>query len=132
MELSDLFKFLRKDFYDKSTIVTALGYFSDVMVPFAKHEFSLSYDVKKALEAVNAAEHVETYSLLKVMPGELIKELIGYSHHEAVFQFLKTLILTNVSDPTQIVQSKKIFIELLGYWQIPNIFSRFTTPSMYS
>jgi hypothetical protein len=41
---------LRKEFYDKTTIYTALGYFADVMVPFAKYDFSGSYNIMKSLQ----------------------------------------------------------------------------------
>lgn len=34
---SSIFNFLRKEYFDKDTIYTALGYFADVMIPFAKY-----------------------------------------------------------------------------------------------
>ena len=34
---SSVFNFLRKEYFDMDTIYTALGYFADVMIPFAKY-----------------------------------------------------------------------------------------------
>jgi hypothetical protein len=43
------FNFLRKEYFDKDTIYTALGYFADVMIPFAKYEFSGSFNLTQSL-----------------------------------------------------------------------------------
>lgn len=42
LPLSGWFNFLRKEYFDSETILTALGYFAEVMVPFAKYEFPVS------------------------------------------------------------------------------------------
>lgn len=37
MQLSKLFDFVREAHFEKDTIYTALAYFADVMIPFAKY-----------------------------------------------------------------------------------------------
>ena len=49
IEFRNLFKFLHPEYYDKTTIYTALGYFSDVFGPFLKYEFSGSFNLIKSL-----------------------------------------------------------------------------------
>ena len=50
IDFGRIFNFLRKDYFDKNTIYTALGYFADVFVPFAKYEFCGSFNLSKSLE----------------------------------------------------------------------------------
>lgn len=52
------FNFLRKEYFDKDTIYTALGYFADVMIPFAKYEFSGSFNLTQSLEATSTSKSV--------------------------------------------------------------------------
>lgn len=46
---------------------TALGYFADVMIPFAKYEFSCSFNLIKSLELEALVDKVETFGIMKVM-----------------------------------------------------------------
>lgn len=43
------FNFLRKECADQETILTALGYFAEVMIPFAKYEFSASSSLTSSM-----------------------------------------------------------------------------------
>ena len=48
--LSAFFDFLKPENLDYETVYTALGYFMEIMVPFAKYEFSSSHTVQAMLE----------------------------------------------------------------------------------
>lgn len=62
------FNFLRGDFYDRETILTALGYFAEVMIPFAKYEFSASTNLTQSVELNSSADKAETLSIMKILP----------------------------------------------------------------
>lgn len=49
LPLTFWFKFLREEYRNESTLDTALGYFDEVMTPFAKYEFSGSMNVAKVV-----------------------------------------------------------------------------------
>lgn len=36
---------------------------------------------------------------MKILPEDLIDELITYCHYEPIYQFLKTAILVSIEDP---------------------------------
>lgn len=44
------FNFLRKEYFDRETIYTSLGYFAEVMIPFAKYEFAASLNLTMSFE----------------------------------------------------------------------------------
>jgi hypothetical protein len=68
LEFKIWFNFLRKEFFDPECVETALGYFVEVMFPFAKHEFSMSFNLSKSLEVTLEVSSVETLSIMKILP----------------------------------------------------------------
>lgn len=58
IQFKNVFNFLRKDFFNKDTILTALGYFADVMIPFAKYEFSGSFNLTKSLQVSSTIRNI--------------------------------------------------------------------------
>ena len=70
-----MFNFIRPSFFDKQTIHTALGYFADVMIPFAKYEFGGSFHLGQELLGTVDDKYKggETFSIMKIMSKELIE-----------------------------------------------------------
>lgn len=90
-----IFNFVREQFFDERTIYTALAYFSDVMIPFAKYEFCSSHNLGQQLSAL-LEDKSETLSVMRAIDKELIEELIEYCHYEPIYQFLKTCVLFSI------------------------------------
>lgn len=67
----------------------------------------------------------EIVSIMRIMPPNLIKEIVGFSHYEPVFQFLKTAILVSIEDPADYEICRDTMLNLLLAPQVDHIFDQF-------
>ena len=83
-------------------MATALGYFEEVMLPFAKYEFSGSAQIMETLKKLNEDTEIKSIGIIGILPPTTIKTIILYSHYSSVYKFLHTAILVSLSDPNDI------------------------------
>lgn len=69
-----------------------MGYLADVLIPFAKYEFSSSFNVTQTLTHAWAVDGIETFSIMKIITESIFNELLQYFHYEPIFQFIKTCL----------------------------------------
>lgn len=91
-----IFNFLRTEHFDSETVLTALGYFGEVFIPFAKYEFSTSNSLSNSLGPVKSDCQPENQGIMKILPKKLIEELLNNCHYDQIFQFLKTAVLISI------------------------------------
>lgn len=94
------------------------------MIPFAKYEFSGSFNLIKSLEF--STDKFETFGILRVLNEAILDELVGYSFYEPIFQLLKNVILVSLDDSTQTNFARNLLAQLLDFCEVVNIFGKFS------
>lgn len=123
LPLDNWFTFLRRQNFDKETIMTALGYFNEVMVPFAKYEFPITTDHCQPTKTQNQNE---VSGIMKILPHKLMTEILTFSHYEPVFNFIKTAVLVSIEDPTDYELSQQAMLNLLMLPKTQHIFRKWS------
>ena len=89
-----------------------MGYFAEVMIPFAKYEFSGSFNLTHSLG--NNLQGAETYGIMKIIGGEILEEIIKNCHYGPIYQFIRTAILVSIEDPNDTYASESALLKLFS------------------